>query len=66
MEEKVNKGIGLINYDLAGNPRRVQFENGHVIEYVYGADGRRLRTFRRICNPTALNRGFSIPSLLQP
>ena len=50
-----NKGIGLVNYDLTGNPRRVQFENGHVIEYDYSADGCRLRTVWR----TAVN-GVSV------
>jgi RHS repeat-associated protein len=39
-----NKGIALINYDLLGHPTRVQFTNGNVTEYVYAADGRKLRT----------------------
>ncbi len=39
-----NKGIALINYDLLGHPIRVQFTNGNVTEYVYAADGRKLRT----------------------
>jgi RHS repeat-associated protein len=38
-----NKGIALINYDLLGHPTRVQFTNGNVTEYVYAADGRKLR-----------------------
>jgi len=39
-----NKGIALIQYDLLGHPTRVQFTNGNVTEYVYAADGRKLRT----------------------
>jgi RHS repeat-associated protein len=39
-----NKGIALINYDLLGHPIRVQFTNGNVTQYVYAADGRKLRT----------------------
>ncbi len=38
-----NKGIALIQYDLLGHPTRVQFTNGNVTEYVYAADGRKLR-----------------------
>jgi len=39
-----NKGIALIQYDLLGHPTRVQFTNGNVTQYVYAADGRKLRT----------------------
>ena len=39
-----NKGIALIQYDLLGHPTRVQFTNGNVTEYIYAADGRKLRT----------------------
>ena len=38
-----NKGIALINYDLLGHPTRIQLTNGNVTEYVYAADGRKLR-----------------------
>jgi len=39
-----NKGIARIDYDLFGHPRRIQFRNGNVTQYVYTADGRKLRT----------------------
>lgn len=32
----------MIDYDLLGNPIRVQFCNGNVTEYIYSADGTRL------------------------
>ena len=38
-----NKGIALIQYDLFGHPTRVQFTNGNQVDYVYTADGRKLR-----------------------
>ena len=39
-----NRGISLIDYDLLGNPVRVQFNNGNVTEYIYSADGTRQKT----------------------
>ena len=39
-----NRGITNIDYDLLGNPKRVQFNNGNVTEYIYSADGTRLKT----------------------
>ena len=42
-----NKGIAKMQYDLLGHPRRVQFRDGHVIEYVYAPDGTKLRTVWR-------------------
>ena len=39
-----NRGITKIDYDLLGNPVRVQFCNGNVTEYVYSAAGARLQT----------------------
>ncbi|MBP5345001.1 MAG: RHS repeat-associated core domain-containing protein [Bacteroidales bacterium] len=44
MTKDVNKGITNIEYDLLGNPRRVTFEDRNSIEYVYAADGRKLKT----------------------
>ena len=38
------KGIMFIAYDDNGMPRRIQFANGNVTEYVYTATGRKLRT----------------------
>ena len=51
-----NKGITNIEYDLLGNPRRVTLKNNRRIEYVYAADGRKLRTihersYTRIITP---------------
>lgn len=42
-----NKGITKIDYDFNGNPTRIQFANRNVIEYVYSADCRRLKTVHR-------------------
>ena len=38
------KGVMHIRYDDNNNPRRVQFANGNVTEYVYTATGEKLRT----------------------
>jgi RHS repeat-associated protein len=42
-----NKGIAHIDYDLTGMPRRIQFTNGNVTEYVYNPTGEKLRTIHR-------------------
>jgi RHS repeat-associated protein len=39
-----NKGVTMIEYDLLGYPRRVYFSNFGMTEYVYSADGVRLKT----------------------
>ena len=44
LKHDVNKGIASIKYDYLGHPIRIQFTNGNLIEYVYAADGRKLRT----------------------
>ena len=46
-----NKGLSLIQYDRHGHPQRVQFYNGNVTEYVYAADGEKLRTIYRTAVP---------------
>ena len=46
-----NKGVSHIGYDLSGMPRRIQFSAGHTTEYVYDADGRKLRTVHRTAVP---------------
>ncbi|MBQ7157208.1 MAG: RHS repeat-associated core domain-containing protein [Bacteroidaceae bacterium] len=51
MIEDRNKGVVLIDYDFNGMPRRVQFKNGDVTEYVYASDGTKLKTIHR----TAVN-----------
>ena len=38
-----NKGIASIKYDYLGHPVRIQFTNRNLVEYVYAADGRKLR-----------------------
>ena len=38
-----NKGIVSIKYDYLGHPVRIQFSNRSLVEYVYAADGRKLR-----------------------
>lgn len=38
------KGIMFIEYDNNGMPRRIQFADGNVTEYVYTATGQKLRT----------------------
>ena len=38
-----NKGIASIKYDHIGHPIRIQFTNRSLVEYVYAADGRKLR-----------------------
>ena len=43
--------ISKIDYDLLGNPTRIQFANFNVVEYVYTADGRRLKTIHRKAVP---------------
>ena len=43
MTKDLNKGITNIEYDLLGNPRKVTFSDQNSIEYVYAADGRKLR-----------------------
>lgn len=46
-----NKGITKINYDYLGNPTRIQFADRSVTEYVYSADGRRLKTIHHTAVP---------------
>lgn len=44
MTKDLNKGITNIEYDLLGNPQKVTFSDMNSIEYVYAADGRKLKT----------------------
>ena len=46
-----NKGITKIEYDNMNNPRRIQFTNGNVAEYIYSASGEKLRTIHRTAVP---------------
>ena len=47
MTQDLNKGINDIEYDLLGHPKKVTFSDKNYIEYVYAADGRRLRAIHR-------------------
>ena len=42
-----NKGVRQIRYDFNGMPTSVWFENGSITEYVYTADGVKLKTIHR-------------------
>ena len=44
----LNKGIRTITYDELGHPKNVTFENRNWIQYVYAADGRKLREIRSV------------------
>ena len=46
-----NRGIAKIDYDATGYPRRVQFMDGSVTEYVYTAAGEKLRAIHRTAAP---------------
>ena len=46
-----NRGIAKIDYDAVGYPRRVQFTDGSVTEYVYTAAGEKLRAIHRTAAP---------------
>ena len=46
-----NRGIAKIDYDACGYPRRVQFMDGSVTEYVYTVTGMKLRTVHRTAVP---------------
>lgn len=51
MTGDANRGIALVEYDNLGHPRRVQFASGSATEYVYSADGRKLRTVHTTAVP---------------
>ena len=44
MTSDLNKGITSIEYNALNLPRRMTFANGHIIEYLYDAAGRKLQT----------------------
>ncbi len=52
----INKGISHIGYDMNGMPTRIQFTKGDVTEYIYSADGQKLRTIHRTAVP-----GLTVP-----
>ena len=61
-----NKGITKIDYDRAGNPVRIQFSNHSITEYVYAADGRKLKTIHRTSVPRSDKLGIFQTANLSP
>ena len=43
----MNESMTKIDYDFNGMPTRIQFRNGNVTEYVYSAEGVKLKTIHR-------------------
>ena len=39
MSQEGNQTVGVHEYDAWGNPRRIQFDNGNITEYVFTATG---------------------------
>ena len=52
----LNRKIGYIGYDNLGNIRNISFHtaNANSIEYIYAADGTKLRTIHRPASSSAL------------
>ena len=53
LTKDLNKKIAVIQYNLLNLPSQVSFTEGNVIEYEYGADGRKLRTLHMVNNVTS-------------
>ena len=51
LKQDANRGITDIEYDNNGNPILIQFSDGSQTEYVYTADGDKLRTVHRTATP---------------
>ena len=51
LKSDTGRGIAQIEYDQWDNPRRVQFTNGNVTEYIYTATGEKLRTVHYTAMP---------------
>ena len=54
LESDINRDIDLIQYDDLGNTRCIYYFGHNQIEYVYAADGTKLRTIHRPASSTAL------------
>ena len=54
MTKDLNKKILNIQYNCLNLPSRIEFENGHVISYLYDADGIKLRTTHIIGSDTTV------------
>ena len=58
MTKDLNKGITNIEYDLLGTPQKVTFSDKNSIEYVYAADGRKLKTVHITAKKISLGMKF--------
>ena len=56
----------IIDYDLLGNPVRIQFTDRSCKEYVYAADGRRLKTTHTTAVPSNNHLALGEMVLLSP
>ncbi len=54
LESDINRNIDLIQYDDLGNTRCIYYFEHDQIEYIYAADGTKLRTIHRPASSTAL------------
>ena len=54
MTKDLNKKILNIQYNCLNLPSRIEFENGHIISYLYDADGIKLRTTHIIGSDTTV------------
>ncbi len=54
LESDINRNIDLIEYDCLGNTRTIYFFNHEQMEYIYAADGTKLRTIHRPTGSSAL------------
>ena len=54
MESDINRDIDLILYDALGNTRCIYYFGQNQIEYIYAADGTKLRTIHRPASSSAL------------
>ena len=61
-----NKGITHIDYDLLGNPVRIQFTDRSYTENVYAADGRKLKTSHVTAVPSNTHLALGEMVLLSP
>ena len=54
LESDINRDIDLILYDALGNTRCIYYFGQNQIEYIYAADGTKLRTIHRPASSSAL------------
>jgi len=51
LQSDETRGIAMIEYDGANNPRRIQFTDGNVTEYIYTPNGQKLRVIHHTAVP---------------